>query len=334
MGVAGRFSGPGLPYAGLTTKTTQGYKWTGKIILVDDALCQPIYWKRPRKIFVNSMSDLFHEGAPEWYIDRVFVTMAVAKQHSYQILTKRPERMRDYIKAFSWERAVANCVGEDGVSVIHKYTMQALRGHFGIAGELNLFKLLNMWPLPNVWLGVSVENQETADQRIPVLLQTPAAIRWLSMEPLLGPVDLGRWLQSCCGNFDSGAWYMGDREQVCCGNPEPLDAIHWVVVGGESGAGARPMHPDWARSLRGQCAAAGVPFLFKQWGEWCPRGPASLGYPSVEGVPRFRMTDTGDDGQDMGSTGGEDVWMNRAGKKATGRLLDGVLHDGYPEVAA
>lgn len=107
-------------------------------------------------------------------------------------------------------------------------------------------------------------------------------------------------------------------------------ALHWVIVGGESGPKARPMHPDWVRSLRDQCAAAGVPFLFKQWGEWCPRGPESFGYPSVDGVPRVRLTDAGQNGQNLASRGGNDVWMNRAGKKAAGRHLDGVTHDGFP----
>lgn len=292
MGVAGRFSGPGLTYDGLAVKTSQGYKWTGKIDLAHDALSKPIYWKRPRKIFVNSMSDLFHEDVPEWYIDQIFVTMAMAKQHIYQVLTKRPERMRDYIKAFSWERAVANCVGADGVSVIHKHTMQALRGHFGIEGETNLFKLLSMWPLPNFWLGVSVEDQDAANLRIPILLETPAAIRWLSMEPMIGPVNLD-------------AVYL---------NQPGIVWVDWVIVGGESGPKARPMHPRWARILRDQCAGAGVPFLFKQWGEWLPDVWAgSLGTASS---PLHKF----DDG----------THSVRIGKKAAGRLLDGVLHDEYP----
>lgn len=168
---------------------------------------------------------------------------------------------------------------------------------------------------PNVWLGATIVNQEEADRDIPKLLAVPAARRFLSMEPLLGPVDLTR---SCRPWGKQGA------------SAAMLSGIHWVIVGGESGPGARPMHPDWARDLLDQCTAAGVPYLFKQWGEWVPRGPESLGYPIVDGVPRIRLTDAGHNGQDLGSDGGNDVWMNRSGKKAAGRLLDGVQHDGYP----
>jgi protein gp37 len=168
------------------------------------------------------------------------------------------------------------------------------------------------WPLPNVWLGVSVEDQQWADIRIPALLATPAAVRWISAEPLLGPVDL---VQSI--------------------NQDPLAAYHfrpggldWVVVGGESGPGARPMHPDWARRLRDQCAAAGVPFLFKQWGAWVDEetGRNTIG----EDSPVYRRT------RGNNSVNGDRMQvldqqlMVRVGKKAAGRELDGVTHDGYP----
>ncbi len=126
-----------------------------------------------------------------------------------------------------------------------------------------------------------------------------------------------------------GIWSFGER--LAEDEKAPLHSgVHWVICGGESGPNARPMHPDWARSLRDQCAAASVPFLFKQWGEWCPRGPESLGYPIVESVPRIRLTDTGGNGQDLGSGGGNHVWMNRAGKKAAGRKLDGREHSEWP----
>lgn len=184
---------------------------------------------------------------------------------------------------------------------------------------------------PNVWLGITVVNQEEAERDIPKLLRIRARVRWLSMEPLLGPVRLHQVARS--DTEDDRVYYdnvlTGFRAHKCGGSNGP-NKIDWVVVGGESGPRARPMHPDWARSLRDQCAAAGVPFLFKQWGEWVPRGPESLGYPSVDGVPRFRMTDAGHNGQVLGAEGDNDVWMNRAGKKAAGRLLDGVQHDEYP----
>lgn len=197
---------------------------------------------------------------------------------------------------------------------------------------------------PNVWIGASITSQAEADRDIPKLLAVPAAKRFLSMEPLLGPVDL-RNIPHGEGEIDAlkpdtwelaiEQWRDTDDEWVeqfedwfgvtlNDGLTGPMHAgIDWVIVGGESGPNARPMHPDWSRSLRDQCQAAGVPFLFKQWGEWCPRGPESLGYPSVDGVPRLRMTDAGHNGQDLASDGGNDVWMNRAGKKAAGRLLDG-----------
>lgn len=168
---------------------------------------------------------------------------------------------------------------------------------------------------PNVWIGATIVNQAEAERDIPKLLDVPAAVRFLSMEPLLGPVSF------------EGMWVDHTNPAM---HENMLEALDWVIVGGESGPGARPMHPDWATSLRDQCEAAGVPFLFKQWGDWCPRGPESRGYPSVDGVPRFRMTDAGGDGQDLGSDGGNEVWMNRAGKKAAGRLLDGRTWDGYP----
>lgn len=224
-----------------------------------ELLEQPLRWQKPRRIFVNSMSDLFHEAISDDFILAVFVTMAVARRHTFQVLTKRPKRMRDLMTR--WRTA--------GV---------VLREGYGVE-------------LPNVWLGVSVEDQATADERIPLLLDTPAAVRWVSAEPLLGPVRFhwDRWLP------------VSGFEQI---ERERLRTIDWVVAGGESGPKARPMHPDWVRSLRDQCAEAVVPFLFKQWGEWAPRG----------------IND------DKNST------MIRVGKKAAGRLLDGIQHDAYPEV--
>ena len=182
------------------------------------------------------------------------------------------------------------------------------------------------WIPPNVWIGATICNQEEADRDIPKLLQVPAAKRFLSMEPLLGPVSL-RWLPAWPENAPTKAMNPAGNTNEYDG----LRRLDWVIVGGESGHYARPMHPDWARSLRDQCQAAGVPFMFKQWGEWCPRGPESLGYPSVEGVPRFRMTDAGHNGQDLAADGGNDVWMNRAGKKAAGRILDGRTWDEVPK---
>lgn len=190
------------------------------------------------------------------------------------------------------------------------------------------------WLPDNVWLGATIVNQEEADRDIPKLLCLPARVRFLSMEPLLGPVDLTHIKIKDAEHPDRGqppvtfnalgGWYGG------AGDPARVD---WVIVGGESGPGARPMHPQWARSLRDQCAAAGVPFLFKQWGEWVPRGPEVMGYPLVEGVPRILLTNRGEDGHLLGARGGNHSWMQRAGKKASGRFLDGFQHDAFPEAS-
>jgi protein gp37 len=206
-----------------------------------DRLDQPIRWTRPRRIFVNSMSDLFHDQVPDEFIVEVFARMWWAPQHTFQVLTKRHGRMRSLVPRI-----------EDHLR----------------RRESDL-KLLDCptpltWPLPNVWLGVSVEDQQRADLRIPALLDTPAAVRWLSMEPLLGPVEL-------CDCYPGGSnpqTYEGP--QVWC-NIHGRDRIDWVVVGGESGLASRPMQIDWARSLRDQCTAAEVPFFFKQWGGRTPK---------------------------------------------------------------
>lgn len=204
-----------------------------------------------------------------------------------------------------------------------------LTKRIGNAPEMLPSGLIDHWP--HVWIGATIVNQEEADRDIPKLLAVPAHKRFLSMEPLLGPVDLSALATECdnekadcCGSPCKIDALYGSISCPACEGPETLyRGIDWVIVGGESGPNARPMHPDWVRSLRDQCQAAGIPFLFKQWGEWCPRGPESLGYACVDGVPRRRLTDFGYNGQDLGADGGNDVWMNRAGKKTAGRLLDG-----------
>ena len=306
MGVAGRFSQPGLPYEGLTVKTTQGAKWTGKIMLVPDMLAQPLKWQRPRKIFVNSMSDLFHEGVPDSYIDQVFAVMALAPRHTFQVLTKRPERMRDYV------------IGLGKSAQRLDLAARSLGYTFEFDG-----KYLVSWPLPNVWLGVSVEDQESANKRIPLLLQTPTAIRWVSMEPLLGHVNLHPWV---CAHGN-----VAKPEQKFSTWCDPIQSLDWIVVGGESGPKARPMHPDWARSLRDQCAAADVPFLFKQWGEWYgPAEPIPGGnFGNEMRSDKVRLLHA--PGNPEGFFRRGDAFVRRVGKKAAGRLLDGVQHDGYPE---
>lgn len=314
MHVAARFSGPGLPYEGLTMKTSQGPKWTGAIKLVPGMLEQPLRWTRPRRIFVNSMSDLFHDDVPDSFIDRVFAVMALCPQHTFQILTKRPERMRDYVKTVLQERSVrrlARAAEEFRRGGLH--TPEWLRFHAYQPG------LVDSPPIPNVWLGVSVEDQKTADERIPLLVQTPAAVRWLSMEPLLGPVNL-------C------ATPAGDILCRCdgCMTLTRGTRIDWVVVGGESGPGARPMHPAWVLDLRDQCKVNGVPFLFKQWGEWAPAHD-SMRLPIKKWL-EFPERET--DARNVrfhGDAAAERVQLvGRVGKKMAGRMLDGRTWDEYP----
>lgn len=210
MTLAHRFSGKGQPYAGLTAVGPQGPRWTGTIRLVPEALEEPLHWRKPRRIFVNSMSDLFHDDVPHEFIFAVFRIMARCQHHTFQILTKRPERMLDFCRRLA-------------------YIDPGFNGHnFGTCSYWPndpVTHPIQTRPLPNVHLGVSIENQQTADERIPILLKTPAAVRWISAEPLLGEVQLG------CGDefFDYG---VGRNE-----HNEPR--IHWVVVGGESGPRSR-----------------------------------------------------------------------------------------------
>ena len=218
---------------------TDGHgRWNGQVRFNEQWLDQPLRWQRSRRIFVCAHSDLFHEAVPAEWIDRVLGAMLLARQHTFQVLTKRPERMRGYFEGL---RADDPCL--DGVGRLHS----ACAPRFGTDRQWEEAMDAG-WPLPNVWLGTSVEDQDTANERIPVLLETPAAVRWISAEPLLGPLTV----------FDLDG---------------PVDArdgmdpgLHWVVAGGESGPCARPMDPGWARSLRDQCQIAGVPFFFKQWG--------------------------------------------------------------------
>jgi len=268
-----------------------------------ERLYQPIRWKKTRRIFVNSMSDLFHPDVPDEFIDEVFAVMALCSQHAFQVLTKRARRQRDYLR--SGGRA----------SAVFDIMRTAEIGYYAGGDKLPP----QSWPLQNAWIGVSVEDQATAGDRIPLLLQTPAAVRWISAEPLLGPVHVGLYLSR--SNMPGLRMMPGFRDS--------LPGIDWVVAGGESGPKARPSHPDWFRSLRDQCKAAGVPFLFKQWGEWigadqdeCPfRGPARR-WMWADGAPWHWQ-----DGQRAMPL------FCRVGKTAAGRLLDGVLHDDYPEVA-
>lgn len=271
-----------------------------------DKLALPLRWTRPRRIFVNSMSDLFHDKVPDDYIAEVFAVMACnylwdRPTHTFQLLTKRHGRMRSLLLSEDFRASVARKVGmrsEDGDSA-----HDAVYYHF--------------WPLPNVWLGVSAEDQKRADLRIPALLDTPAAVRFVSAEPLLGPIEL-------IEHFGSAPAVGGTA------------ALDWVIVGGESGPGARPMHPAWARSLRDECVTGGVPFLFKQWGEWrWTREADDYEYEQAHGdlYPNAKWETVSPQGVIAADNIPQPGYatMQRVGKKRAGRELDGRTWDQYPE---
>jgi protein gp37 len=257
-GQAARFAGPGRPFEGLAEFTPRGPRWTGKIRLVEDALELPLHWRKPRRVFVNSMSDLFHEDVPDEFIAAVFGVMASSPQHTFQILTKRAGRLRRWL---AWLEQMAERVAavfdEDPLTWRRAHVLRAAALRQGAHPKASAGDLEERgWPLPNVWLGVSVEDQRAADERIPHLLATPAAVRFLSCEPLLGPVDLGDALSREGAPLDHGG---ASAEQE-------VPAIDWVIVGGESGYRARPLEVEWVRSIVEQCRAAGVPAFVKQLG--------------------------------------------------------------------
>lgn len=246
---AHRFSGKGRVFEGLTVLGSHGPRWTGEVRFAPENLDQPLRWKRPRKIFVNSMSDLFHEDVTNEQIAAVFGVMAACRQHTFQVLTKRAERMA------RWFRWVDRQAGErHPLSVPIHWAQRALEDVGKLRDTGRAFEA--RWPLPNVWLGVSVEDEKRAEDRIPELLDTPAAVRWISAEPILGEVSL--W-----------AYLKGETRDRCLGTlgaPSKLPGLDWVVVGGESGPGARPMDLEWARSIISDCREAGVPVFVKQHG--------------------------------------------------------------------
>lgn len=294
-------------YEGLTKNTSHGPEWTGKVRITDAKLELPIHWTKPRRIFVNSMSDLFHPDVPFEVIAAAFGVMAATSRHTYQILTKRPARMLEF---FSWLDS-ADC---PVTRCMHHAIQRCPAAESKIRNVHHLMK--PAWPLANVWLGISAGTQKSADEFVPLLLQVPAVVRFISAEPLLGPLDLRR---------EWGAYQHGNNSPL---RREWLDGIQWVIVGGESGSDARPMHPEWARSLRDQCHDAGVPFLFKQWGAWAP----SQLVVAQKNRRRARVDGSILPADSLPQSG--DAMLAKLGKKLTGRDLDGEIHDGYPEPCA
>lgn len=462
-------------------------RWKASSLIDESGLVKPLYWSRPRHVLPQF--DPFHESVPDEWIDKIFAVMALAPQHTFQVLTKRPKRMREYLNDLRRPHKVARALLD--LFADWKLPKQAItndawpvESEGDIDAPSDVF--IGRWPLPNVMLGVTAEDQTRADERIPDLLATPAAKRFVSCEPLLSAIDLSKWLHDgrrksiprsdCLGSFQGGterdhlalgavdgrrpsfgsglysetsgrdkfaserelsphhvqgrgsapsgrlASYrldgheqasdtaedgsqshrrrpdeqfseqFGDRHAStecaafaylpnaeeegstrrnefvgeCDGNTgsgnsgdleksvaisardsgevqrhaidhfsdrssEKLDApsLNWVIAGGESGSRARPSHPDWLRSLRDQCAAAGVPFFFKQWGEWAPHKPKAggdLGGDMRRGIVRHLQFDREPDGHFRKG----DCYVARVGKRRAGALLDGKEHKEFP----
>ncbi|WP_375782876.1 phage Gp37/Gp68 family protein [Bradyrhizobium sp. Pha-3] len=365
-------------YDGTTRKVNGNAVWTGKVALAPESvLLAPLQRKKPTTYFVNSMGDLFHEDVPDEWIDKVFAVMALCPQHTFQVLTKRARRMREYLSHYEVTARIAVVADQ----LWSQHLAPGDRGYCQVTGTIDAdgYKDVDIdlreWPLPNVWLGVSTERQQEADERIPELLATPAAIRFISAEPLLGPIalySLGgmEWAKDKTTTVhDALGGFRSDQVLTA--------KLDWVIVGGESGPAARPMHPDWARSLRDQCAAANVSFFFKQWGEWgmptddlgaldwpyhrdhdrahwfdrrtCVRpiekgwsdkyhgGAGALPPPPfdlfqtpeyLDQVSRCAQPSCRDAVKCTGNAA--QAAVTRVGKKAAGRLLDGVEHNGMP----
>ena len=321
---AARFSKPGLYANGFAEQTVAGPRWTGDVELIPSALDWPLRKRKSLRIFVNSTSDLFHEKLSDEALAAVFGVMAACPQHTFQVLTKRPERMRawfewvnargglgPYIRSDEGRATLRGIVANEATSRFEFYRGKKVRsGEDGWAMVMNAAACnVGTAPLCNVWLGVSVENQATADERIPLLLQTPAAKRFVSYEPALGLVNFAPHLRrsttyhvsmsvpgalrnrSFYGLCDDSGREMSPKEAEaalrdllergieripatscdafdektgCKGHPNP--AIDWVIVGGESGPGARPFDVAWARSTVEQCREAGVAVFVKQLG--------------------------------------------------------------------
>lgn len=271
-----------------------------------DRLDIPLHWKKPRRIGVSFMGDLFNKNIPFTFIPNIWKIICKCPQHTFLILTKRPVRMRDFLREYKYLRMPEN---------IH--------------------------------IGVSVENQQTADERIPVLLQIPAAVHWVSVEPMLGPVDLGKFLTSMCkictntgffkqeihaGGFGQ---YEKTTEMPCpdCGAKPTIEppSVDWVVCGAETGPGARPMHPEWPRRVRDDCVAAGVPFWFKSWGEWAGYEI----YEDMDHIQAINISYIDKEGKTyekyheiLGIKGV--AYIARVGKKESGNRLDGKIWEQLP----
>lgn len=321
-------------YEGLTVRRPgEAPAFTGEIRLLADRLDQPLHWRKPRRVFVNSMSDLFHRDVPDWFNFHVWHTMSQASQHTFQVLTKRPKRMAAFYASLA-DRGPAGA----GPSMLDRDNAEAVMA----AGRARMHEaMVDQWGTPpdgcarpaydwqggprwwptvpaNVWLGASIELDKYTwrASHLRDIKAAHGATTFLSLEPLLGPLP----------SLDLGG-------------------IDWVIAGGESGPGARPTHPDWIRGIAHQCFAMNVPFFFKQWGEWAPVAPvygdgdwAELDFDDNTKVIALENTGTvavtiAEDGAHRGRQPDPTLapwWMERVGKKTAGRLLGGATYDGYP----
>ena len=293
-----------------------GPHWTGKVELKEHKLLEPLSWRKPACVFVNSMSDLFHERLSDEEIDQVFAVTALCPEHVFLILTKRAERMRDYF------------ADNDRWSYIEGTAQRMFAERYPKEREdVSLWLAVN-GPLPNVGLGISAEDDPTLQESWPFLGETPAAFRFISYEPALGPVDVrplvfpapAKITERCTGCHLT-------RCKLCHGTGRVERSVipprpDWIIAGGESGPKARPSHPAWYRDVRDDCVLAGVQFFFKQWGGWQQTTPVAGG-DLVGDVRRGVVEVVRPAGEPDGHFRRGDVWMRRVGKKAAGRLLDG-----------
>lgn len=267
----------------------------------EESLGTPFQWKKPEMVFVDSMSDLFHENIPIDYIAKVYAVMFLNPRLTFQVLTKRPDRRRKIFKTEKFHRALHKHCNQ-----LHHSFIELLKHEPCGPKEIK-----GLFPFSNIWEGTSVES-EKEKSRIDHLRDTEAHVRFLSCEPLVGP--------------------LGDIN---------LQGIHWVIAGGESGPKASPMHPDWAISLRDQCEVANVPFFFKQWGAWgngagkrMPKIKKYVVFNNGDCIPfsatnmdNYRIQNNVKHWDDV-----QPIGMSKVGKKLAGRLLDGVEHNGFPLV--
>lgn len=356
--ISARFSGPGLPYAGLAKQTSAGPRWTGKVKFVEEHLLDPLRWRKPRRIFVNSMSDTFHEAVSDETIDRLFAVMMLAHWHTFIVVTKRHERMRQYMLE-RWQPAPARTYppmagltkeeltvpaeteGDDRESRVHEAAEEILLGDVGeedrwwdSEGSPNFRKA--PWPLQNVWLLVSVEDQDNANARIPTLLDTPAAVRGISLEPMIGPVDLTNI--ACSGgtfvNALSGDYWLIDDLGKRSSIDGPTERLDWVVAGGESKthhlSKPRPWHAKWVDDVARACAQNKTPFFWKQNGEWLFLEKRSNCISRVDSRTIVRLDGETYQGEQL------HVWPDGAvsvavGKKKAGRLFRGQEWTAWPE---